>query len=308
MKIAILGTGGVGGYFGGLLAKAGNDVTFFARGTHLQAMLQNGLKVKSVLGDFDVPKVKATDDIHKIGKCDLVIIAVKAWQVSDMAAILHPLMGAETLVLPLQNGVMAVDDLKQHIAEKNLLNGLCKIFSKIEAPGVIHHFGINPSLLFGELNNTKTDRVLRLKAVFDAAGINAGIPIDIWAESWKKFIPICVGGLLAISKTNYGELREIKETRQLMIDLLEEVYGLSQKIGIQIEPGFVEASVALIDTYPYETTTSLARDVVEGKPSELEYQNGSVVRLGEKYGFHTPLNRFIYSCLLPMEHKAQKRS
>ena len=307
MKIAIVGSGGVGGYFGGKLAKAGFDVTFVARGAHLRAMQSGGLTVKSILGDFEVPTVKATSNLHEIAGCDLLILAVKAWQVSSMALELKEVLNADSVVLPLQNGVMALEELREHLPGGILLNGLCKIFSKIESPGVISHFGITPTILFGEPDNSLSARVLAIKQMFDTAGIYSEIPADIRAETWKKFIPICVSGLLAITKTTYGELREISETRQMMIGLLHEIYELSQKIGIGIETDFVEKSVAVIDTYPYETTSSLTRDVWNGKPSEIEYQNGTVVRLGRQYGVDTPINRFVYSCILPMELKAKRR-
>ena len=307
MKIAIVGSGGVGGYFGGKLASAGFDVTFVARGEHLRAMQTGGLTVKSILGDFKVPTVKATADLSEIAGCDLVILAVKAWQVCPIATELKEVISGNTVILPLQNGVMALDELREHLAESMLLNGLCKIFSKIESPGVISHFGITPTILFGEPDNSLSTRVLAIKQIFDTAGIYSEIPADIRAETWKKFIPICVSGLLAITKTTYGELREISETRQIMIGLLNEIYELSQKIGIGIEPGFVEKSVAVIDSYHYETTSSLTRDVWDGKPSEIEYQNGTVVRLGRQYGVDTPINRFVYSCILPMELAIKKR-
>ncbi len=144
--------------------------------------------------------------------------------------------------------------------------------------------------------------------MFDKAGISSEISEDITADLWKKFIGICVSGLLAVTKTTYGELRELKETRQLMIELLNEIYLLSQKTGIKIEPGFVEKTISVIDSYPYGSTSSLTRDVWEGRPSEIEYQNGAVVRLGEKFGVDTPVNRFVYNSILPMEMKARKKN
>jgi 2-dehydropantoate 2-reductase len=306
MKIAIIGSGGVGGYFGGKMANAGFDVTFLARGEHLKMIMEKGLTVKSILGDFHVETVKATDRIQKIGISDLIILAVKAWQIDEISLELKTIVGENSTILPLQNGVMAVEELKVHFNGKNILSGLCKIFSKIESPGVISHFGVTPTILFGEVDNSNTRRIQNIKELFDTSGINSEIPADINAEVWKKFIPICVSGLLAITKTTYGELRQLKETRHMMIDLLTEIYLLSQKIGIQIEPDFVDKCIAIIDTYPFETTSSLTRDVWEGKPSEIEYQNGTVVRLGQQYGIETPINRFVYNCILPMELKAGK--
>jgi len=241
-----------------------------------------------------------------IGKADLILVAVKAWQVKEIAKELKELLYEKTIILPLQNGVMAADDLKEHIEEKYILGGLCRIFSKIENPGIINHFGLEPSVIFGELNQSNTERLQIINAVFNRAGIYNRISNNITAELWKKFIGICVSGLLAITKSAYGELRETKETRMLMIELLNEIYLLSQKTGVAIESDFVSNLVKTIDQYPYDCTSSLTRDVWEGKPSEIEYQNGTVVKLAEKYGIDTPINRFVYYSILPMEKKARK--
>ena len=305
MKIAIIGTGGVGGYFGAKLAQAGNEVTFLARGEHLKAIQKNGLTVKSILGDFRVENIKATDKISNIEKPDLVIISVKAWQVKGIGEELKPILKSDTTIIPLQNGVLAADELMENIERKHILSGLCRIISKIEAPGVINHFGVTPTIVFGELDKSKTERLARIQNVFSVAGIESRISDDIEADIWKKFISICVSGLLAVSNTTYGELRELKETRNLMVELINEVYILSKKIGVNIEEGFVDKTVSFIDTYPSDSTSSLTRDVWERKPSEIEYQNGTVVRLGEKYGVATPINRFVYSCILPSELKAR---
>ncbi|HNV51346.1 MAG TPA: 2-dehydropantoate 2-reductase [Tenuifilaceae bacterium] len=305
MKIAIIGTGGVGGYFGAKLAQAGNEVTFLARGEHLKAIQKNGLTVKSILGDFRVENIKATDKISNIEKPDLVIISVKAWQVKEIGEELKPILKSDTTIIPLQNGVLAADELMENIDRKHILGGLCRIISKIEAPGVINHFGVTPTIVFGELDKSKTERLARIQNAFNAAGIVSRISDDIEADIWKKFISICVSGLLAVSNTTYGELRELKETRNLMVELINEVYILSRKIGVNIEEDFVDKTVSFIDTYPSDSTSSLTRDVWERKPSEIEYQNGTVVRLGEKYGVATPINRFVYSCILPSELKAR---
>ncbi len=304
MKIAIIGTGGVGGYFGGKIARAGYNVTFFARGEHLKAIQRNGLMIKSIHGDFKVDTVKATDKIQNIGKADLIILCVKAWQVKDIAKELIGIMDSTSVILPLQNGVLAVDELKEIINSENIIGGLCKLITKIESPGVINHIGVNPLMVFGELDNQLSERIVKIKELFDTSEIHSKISNDIQADLWKKFIAICIGGLLAVTRSSYGEVRELKETRQLMIDLLQEIYLLSQKIGIKIEADTVDKTVAFVDTCPYETTASLTRDVWEGKPSEIEYQNGTVVKLGNKYGVPTPVNTFVYNCILPMEKRA----
>ncbi|MDD2277732.1 MAG: 2-dehydropantoate 2-reductase [Bacteroidales bacterium] len=305
MKIGVIGTGGVGGYFGANLVRAGFDVTFLARGEHLKAIQNKGLKVKSILGDFEVKNLKATDKITDIKHPDLLLIGLKAWQVKDIRDELKSIMHADSLILPLQNGVLAAEELSEKIEKKNVLGGLCRIISKIESPGVINHFGVTPTIVFGELNKHRTERIIEVQKVFEKAGIDSVISDDIDADLWKKFISICVSGLLAVTKTTYGELRELKETRELMIDVITEVYLLSQKIGVRIGSDFVKKTVSFIDTYPYDSTSSLTRDVWEGKPSEIDYQNGTVVRLGEKYGIDTPINSFIYNSILPSELKAR---
>ncbi|MTK54032.1 ketopantoate reductase family protein [Paludibacter sp.] len=306
MKIAIIGTGGVGGYFGGRLAKAGNDVTFLARGKHLEAMMSHGLIVQSIKENFTIQPVQATDSITSIGKVDLILLCVKSWLVKDMAKELMPLLKEETVVLPLQNGVMAAEELQSVIPVHHVLGGLCRIISKIEAPGVIRHFGVDPTVVFAELNNGKSERVVKLQKVFEQAEFNARISHDIQADIWKKFIQICISGLLGVTRVPYGGIREVKETREMMIALFQEVYDLSQKLGVNIAPDFVEKTVGVIDSFDYNASASLARDIWEGRPSELEYQNGTVVRLAEKYGLEVPVNKFIYSALLPQERKARQ--
>ncbi len=306
MKIAIIGTGGVGGFFGAKLANAGYDVTFLARGEHLQALKTKGLKIKSIDGDFHVQKFTATDKISEIKAPDLVILGVKAWQIKEIRDELKKIIHSNSIVLPLQNGVLAAEELSVSINKSNILGGLCRIISKIESPGVINHFGVNPTIVFGELDKSESARTKEMKTIFDNAGINSKMSNDIEAELWKKFIAICVSGLLAVSNTTYGELRDLKETRLMMIDLLKEIYKLSQKIGINIASDFVDKTVSFIDTFPYDSTSSLTRDVWERRPSEIEYQNGTVVRLGEKYGVETPVNQFVYNCVLPVELKARK--
>jgi 2-dehydropantoate 2-reductase len=294
MKTAIIGSGAVGGYFGGRLAAAGTDVTFLARGAHLAALQANGLTVKSILGDFRVFPVKAREKIIDMGLADLILVCVKAWQIREISEELKSIMHPGTIILPVQNGILASEELAETIDRKHILGGLCRIISLIEAPGVIRHDGITPTIVFGETDGSVTARVRELEAMFTAAGIKAQVSTDIEADLWKKFISICVSGLLAVTHSTYGQLREDPVNRRRMIDLLTEGYDVSQKLGIKIESGFVEKTVSFIDSFPYDTTLSLTRDVWEGKPSEIEYQNGTVIRLGEKVGVATPVNRWVY--------------
>jgi 2-dehydropantoate 2-reductase len=307
MKVLIVGTGGVGGYFGGRMAKAGHDVTFIARGDHKKAMEENGLEVKSINGDFSLDKVTVTDSIAEVATPDLVIISVKAWQVKDIAAQLKGVIADHTMVLPLQNGVLASDELKEELPEKNVLAGLCRIISKIDGPGKIHHMAVDPTIVFGECDNTKSDRVEDLEKTFNDSGFKGQVAKDIQAALWKKFISICVSAWLAVTRSTYGEVREQKETRKVMRDLFDEVALLANKRGVNIESDFVDKTMAFIDTFPPESTSSLTRDVWEGKPSELEYQNGTVVKLADETGLDVPVNRFIYYSLILMEKRARKQ-
>lgn len=307
MKITIIGTGGVGGYFGGKLAAAGYDITFVARGEHYNAIKKSGLLIKSVNGDFKIDNATVVKNINEIVETDFVLLGVKAWQIKEIAPDLKKVINKNTVILPLQNGVAAVDELSEQIDKSNILSGLCRIISKIESPGVINHFGVNPFILFGEIDNSKSERVVKIKDMFDRSGIESRIAEDITAEIWKKYISICVSGLLAVTRSTYGVVRELKETRGLMIDLMNEIYALSLKTGINIEPDFVDKTLSFIDTFPFDSTSSLTRDVWEGNPSEIEYQNGYIDKLGIKYGIPTPVNSFIYKCILPLEIKARKK-
>lgn len=305
MKITVVGSGGVGAYFGGRLANSGNDVTFIARGAHLDAISKNGLIVKSINGDFKVTKAKATDNLVKTQKADLIIIAVKAWQVKDLAHQIKPLLGENTLVLPLQNGVLSSEELREVLPHKNVLAGLCRIISKIEAPGVINHLAVDPTIVFGEYDNHKSERLLPIQEAFEKAGFKSFIAEDIQVERWKKFVYICSSAWLAVTRSTNGQVCEQPETRQILFDLFVEVATLARKLGVNISTGFEEKTLATTEGFPYNSTSSLTRDVWAGKPSELEYQNGTVVRLAKEIGFEVPINRFIYHSLLLMEKRAR---
>ncbi|MFP4289433.1 MAG: ketopantoate reductase family protein [Bacteroidales bacterium] len=303
--ISVVGAGGIGGFFGAKLARAGFHVDFIARGEHLKAMQQNGLVVKSIQGDFTLNSVNASNHFEIVKNADLVILGVKAWQVKEVALAIEPFLKPDAVVLPLQNGVMATYELTQVLDEKNVVSGLCRIISKIEAPGVINHFGVDPVIVFGETDNKITDRVFAMKKIFDQSGIDNKVSENIQSDLWEKFINICVSGLLAVTRTTYGELRSVPETRQMMTDLFQEVYNLSQREGVSIQPDYVDKMVAFIDSFPPNTTSSLTRDVWEGKPSEIEYQNGTVVKLSRRNNLPVPVNEFVYNCILPMEMKAR---
>lgn len=306
MRVTIIGSGGVGGYFGARLAEAGNEVCFVARGAHFEAMQKKGLILKSIQGDVQIRQARFVSNLAESGQADLILVAVKAWQVAELAPQIEQLMEEETLVLPLQNGVLATEELTAALPADQVLSGLCRIISYVEAPGVIRHTAVEPSIVYGFRDPALNIKAASLKTLFEQAGIKARCSADIEADLWKKFIAICVSGYLALTRSTYGELRSCKETRATMQALFEEVAMVGRRSGVVIEENFVGKTMALIDTFPPETTASLTRDIWEGKPSELDYQNGAVVRLADKLGVDVPVNRFIYHSLLLMERRARK--
>jgi len=307
MKIVVFGTGAVGGYFGGRLAQSGEDVTFIARGKHLQAIKDNGLKIDSIRGDFIVQPAQATDNPEEVGIVDMVLVGVKAWQVLDAAAVMKSMVGSQTIVLPLQNGIEAPSQLASVLGQKHVLGGLCGLISYIAGPGHICHVGTDPFIRFGELDNRPSDRVERIRKAFErASGITVSIPSDIHVAMWQKFVLIAAwSGMGAITRAPIGIFRSQPSTRQMLERTLFEIYDVGRARDINLPEDVVAKTMKFLDNLPLEGTASMQRDIMDGKPSELESQNGAVVRLGREVGVDTPVNNFIYNSLLPMELRAR---
>ena len=305
MNIVVIGAGGVGGYFGGKLANAGFNVTYYARGSHLEAIKNKGLQVNSILGDFTV-FANATDNLSDIKNPDLVLLGIKSWQVLEIAQQLKPIINNETMVLPLQNGVDNTDKLLSVLPRKNVLAGLCKIVCKIESPGVINHFSFDPEIVFGEYDNKKTQRVKELKSVFDKAGFKNILSEDIHLDIWKKFLFIAsISGISALTRAPFGAMMRIEAIRKIIFDTANEIVVLANAKGIELSQKDIETIIKVIDKQDYNTTASMQRDIMEGKPSELENFNGYIVSQGGLLGIDTPINTFIYNCLLPQEQLAR---
>ncbi|MFZ1983020.1 MAG: 2-dehydropantoate 2-reductase [Desulfatitalea sp.] len=307
MKIAIVGTGGVGAYFGGRLAQAGKDVTFIARGNHLKAILADGLRVQSIQGDFRVYPAKSTDRPETIGPVDLVLCCVKSWQVSEAAGAIRTLMGPETVVIPLQNGVEAYATLSTMLGAAHVLPGLCRVIAMIVAPGHIRHAGADPFVAFGELDGRSSPRAEKVARVFsEARGLTVELSRSILADLWRKFMLIAPwSGIGALTRAPIGVFRSVPETRAMLLESIREVFAVARANGVAVTEQAVEATLALIDRMPPEGTASMQRDIMEGRPSELHEQCGAVVRFGDKGGVATPVNRFVYHSLLPLEQKAR---
>lgn len=306
MRIAIFGTGGVGGYFGGRLAQSGEDVTFIARGEHLRAIQKKGLKVDSLNGGFVINPAKATDDVNEVGEADLVIVGVKAWQVPEAAGAMKPMVGPKTTVLPLQNGVDAVGQLIAELGPDRVIGGLCKIVSFVVGPGHIRHAGFAPSVVIGESDNLRSDRVVAIVNVFNDAGIETTIAADIEAALWMKFLFIAsFSGVGAIANAPAGVLRTDPESRAQMVHAMEEIFALAQARGITLPQDAIETVMAGVNALPEDATSSMQRDIAAGKPSELESQNGAVVRMARESGVDVPTHELIYAKLKPLEERAR---
>jgi 2-dehydropantoate 2-reductase len=307
MRFAIYGAGGVGGYFGGRLAEAGIDVVFIARGEHLQALRKRGLRVESICGDFELAAVEATDDPADAGQIDVVIVATKAGQVEDAARAMAPMLAKRTFVLPLQNGVEAPDILARALGVERVVGGLCGLLSYIVGPGHIRHAAIPPFISIGELDNRKSERIEKLRQSLERArGVRVEVPADIQAAMWKKFLFIAGWGAVgAATRAPVGVLRSCPETRELMRRAIAEIYAVAVARGVALDSGIVDKTMAGIDGLAEDGTASMQRDMMAGRPSELEMQTGAVLRLGRQAGVDTPVNGFLYSCLLPMELRAR---
>ncbi len=306
MKIAVIGAGAIGGYFGARLAEAGEDVDFVARGETLRVLTTDGLTLESPLGDVTLKDVRATDDPASIGEVDVVVVGVKAEQVKGVARTMAPLIGPETCVLPLQNGVEAPAELAEVVGVEHVLGALCKVVCRVVEPGHILHFGAEPAVTVGELDNRPTPRLERLTEALERAKVKTLVPPDIQAALWEKFLFItAVSGLGAVTRSTLGVLRTLPETREMLASAMREVQAVAAAHGIDLREDLVERSLRFVDSLAPDVTASMQRDIMEGRPSELEYQNGAVVRLGLEVGVATPLNHFIYYGLLPMERVAR---
>ncbi len=289
------------------MAQAGESVVFIARGEHLRAMRRDGLRVESVEGDFVISPCEAVEEPGEVGEVELVLVGVKAWQVSDAAQTMRPLVGPGTTVLPLQNGVEAPRQLAEALGRKRVVGGLCKIISEKVGPGHIRHSGAEPYVALGELDNRRSERIERLKEALERAGVAVEIPADIQVALWEKFLLIAsVSGVGAVTRAPLGRLLSVAETRELLRSAMHEIRSVALALGIEVAEDVVARTLAFFDSLPPEGTASMQRDVMAGRPSELESQNGAVVRLGREAGVATPVHDFLYASLLPQERLARK--
>jgi 2-dehydropantoate 2-reductase len=304
MRIGIVGAGGVGGLIAGLLARAGHDVALVARGMALEAIRERGLRVDSPLGVFSA-RIEA-GAVAELAPVDAALLAVKTWQVPEAAATLGPMLGAGGIAVPLQNGVDAPDQCADALGDERVFGGICHVLSWITEPGAVKHVSEAPRVTLGAWRSPADERLEALKIALEGAGVRARIAGDFPAALWDKFLFIAsFGGVGAVARAGAGRLRTIPQTRQLLVGAFEEVRAVAVARGVAIRPDAVERALALVDAVPEEAIASQQRDVLAGRPSELDSLSGAVARIGGELGVPVPIHATIHAALLPQERAAR---
>lgn len=299
MKIAVMGSGGVGGFFGGRLAHAGYDVTFVARGAHLAEMRRNGLIIENrEQGDIHVPRVKATDDPAFIGPVDVVLIAVKLWDTEAVARAVRPIVGPRTAVLSLQNGVIKDDILKRELGRSNVMGGVAYVGTTIARPGVIRQTGTLQRLIFGEYDGKRSERAEAFLAALLKAGIDAELSTDIRRTLWEKYVFLVgLSGSTSAMRSPIGPIRANPQTRAFLLDLMNETVAVGRALGVNLPDDYAQQRLVFADSVAPDMTSSLHHDLERGNPLEVEWLSGGVVQLGQKVGVPTPCNRAVWDVL-----------
>jgi 2-dehydropantoate 2-reductase len=299
MDIGVVGAGGVGGFFGGLLAKAGNRVTFLARGRHLEAIRRDGLRVKHHQGEFTVP-VAATDDPQEMGSVELVLFTVKSYDTESAIPAVRSVLKGNTSVLTLQNGVESHQVLGRTLGQGRVLPGAAYIESRIESPGVIQQTGDVVRIVLGEIDGTRSSRVLTLQKNIEGAGVSCEVSDDVLRALWTKFLFIAsVAGLTSACRARLGVLLANPEYRELLLASMREVEAVGRAHGIKLAHDVVQRTMAYVEGAVKDIKASMHIDLERGRRLELEALNGAVVRLGGEVRVETPVNRFFYLALKP---------
>lgn len=299
MKVAVMGAGGVGGYFGGLLARAGHPVTFVARGAHLQAIRERGLRVESVNDGVFTAWGPAVDDTTAAGPQELVLFTVKMYHNAAAIAATRPLLGPDTLVLTLQNGIDNGEQLAAALGRERVLIGSCYLEGRVKEPGVVTQGGPGAAS-FGEMEPGITERCQRLLSVFQEAGWRVDLAENMPGMLWKKFSYLAGSAAVgAASNSVFGEMRAIPETRAIIQGAIAEILAVGQALGAPIMADSQEWAMAALDNFPAAGMSSLGKDFLEGRPVELEGLTGTAVRLGRQAGVPTPINDTLYGVLKP---------
>lgn len=299
MKIAIFGSGGVGGYFGARLAAAGEDVTFLARGAHLKAMHDDGLHIESPNGNLHLPKVQATDRPQAVGPVDVVLFTVKLYDVDTAAATLRPLIGPNTVVITLQNGVEAMDMVAKHVGDDHVAGGAAYIVAVIDKPGHLRHTTAH-SLVFGERDGTRSDRLVAFEEACLRAGFKGKASTDVQTDLWVKFIRLSTwSGMTTVTRSPMGVVRGDPALFRMMMDAIDEAIAVGRARGITFPADILDTTLGMITGFPPNSKSSMLEDLERGRSLELPWLSGAVVRLGEDAGVAAPTHRFITAVLTP---------
>jgi len=299
-KIAVMGTGSVGGYFGARLAAAGNDVTFIARGGHLAAIRAHGLRVASANGDMHIHPARVTDNLAVVGPVDVVFFTVKSWDTENAAEAIKPIVTSQTAVVPLQNGVEAIDRLAAVLGPAPVLGGSAYIAAVIAEPGSIKHTGTMARIVFGEVDGHTTERTGALLAACQKAGIEAAISADIRKTNWEKFASLAsLSGVTSMVRANVGTVRGDPGHRAMLAAAVAEAIAVGRAQGIALADDLPGKILKMVDQFPAEMRTSMQQDFEHGNRLELPWLSGAVVRLGAAAGVPTPTHERIVEILLP---------
>ena len=299
MKIAVMGSGGLGGLYGARLVQAGYDVRFIARGAHLAAIREHGLRIENeTLGDLHLAQVNVTDNPATIGPVDYVLIAVKLWDTESAAASIAPLIGPDTAVLSLQNGVTKDDVLHRHFSERAVMGGVAYVATSVARPGVIRQIGSIQRLIFGEYSGERSTRAERLLEALLAAGIQAQISTDIRRTLWEKYVFLVgLSGSTTTMRSKIGPIRTNPQTREFLYDLMRETVAVARARGVALPEDYADERMAFADSVPFDMTSSMHHDIEAGGRLEVEWLSGGVVRLGREVGVPTPANRAVWDIL-----------
>ena len=307
MKIGIMGAGGMGCYLGGRLAHDGHDVTFISRGKQLQALRQDGLKVESHYGDFHLPSVKATDDCCEVGPVDLVLFCVKSYDTAAAAGQMKPMVGPETVVLPVQNGIEHIKTLERVLESAHIIGGSCIISAHVPAPGHVRQLGPVHQFIFGELDGTLSQRCQDIQQLINGAGVDGKLVPNIIEAMWSKMVLNSgLFGVYSLARANNGIVLETPEIFELVLQTTAESIAVAQENGIPLTHSILDDVRTGIPRMPVEYEPSMALALRKGQKLELEAVNGAICRFGYAKGVPTPINDVIYACLKPYMNGAVK--
>ncbi|MEM9682181.1 MAG: 2-dehydropantoate 2-reductase [Pseudomonadota bacterium] len=300
MRIAVFGAGAVGGYFGGRLAAAGEDVTFVARGDHLRAIRETGLRIESPNGDLTIHPAQATDDPASIGPVDYVLFAVKLFDTEAVARACKPMMGPNTTVLALQNGVETEEIIGDVLGADTVMGGTVYIAAVIAEPGLIRQTGAFARMIFGEMDGSLSERGKIFEAACHRAGIDAALSPTVASEIWMKFIVLAaLSGVTTVTRKAVGGLRADPDTRALLQNAIAEAAAVGRAHGVALAEDAVERQMAVLDGWPPDMVASMLHDLRAGKRMELDHLSGAVSRIGRRCGVPTPVHDTLYAALKP---------